>query len=245
MAEVSAKIETLYGESDGESDSEEYEILKRVKSKKRKKKKKINASSLPKIEQDVLWAELRTDFGKFKKGLPHVEIPTFESMRSIDSAVMQHKVFSRELKISHGIAKYRMYMAVALCVIEYSLKTFFSMDFDGFALAQWDKISEYEPILEELVAKNYSSKASEWPVEYRLAYTCGVNILLFVILKFIGSKFGPVFAKFAENFISGTKDMNIEGATAGGFDASSVIGAIMGALGGGGRPASREPEFDD
>jgi len=236
MTEVSAKIETLYDDSDDEESDEEFEILKRIKSKSKKKKKKPrkSASSLLQSEQDILWAELRTDFGTFAKALPHIEMPKVNTMSSIDSAIRQHKIFAREFKISQGLTTYKMYMFVILFAIEYSLKTFFSIDFDGFAMAQWDKISEYEPILRELVAKNYASKDSNWPVEYRLAYTCGINILLFFVVKFIGSKFGPVFAKFMESFISGSKKSGE------GFNFKAIINAISNKT-----PASREPEFDE
>lgn len=218
-------------------------------------KERPNYKNMNVDEQNNYRADFLNKFNVLRSYYPQSNIENPPEYYTIDQIHDLYECHVNRIMVTLSCNEYKVYLVITLLAMEVFFINVLKLDVQGFTLSQISKMSSYERLLIELGERNLIEKNSTWPIEIRILFVCGFNMLMFLAVKFFSNSIGgPQFELQVQNAIDGLTNMNLgsssisrdncgipivpgttqqessqkEGGGAGGFDLSGIINGFMG-----------------
>ena len=199
------------------------------------------------LEQEEVQAAcketFKSKFTNLKLNYPDrgIEYPEGKSLNKIHDAY--HAVI-KTIYVNMNLGQLQLGYIIVLMAIEFLCVKAFNIPLAGFTKMELKRMYRYNQLMVELGENLYSAGNSQWPIEWRILGTLGMNIVIFVSLKFLaqyvgGESMTEVIRNAVDKVLDNpvTKD-NIENGTATGKSTTadglgSMMEGMMGGDGGG------------
>lgn len=142
---------------------------------------------------------------------PNSKIPEFTIHSDPNVMEQKYEMLTKKLSLVSSIENWKRYMIIFVMVSEVLLGKVFNFDMEGFAQQQIISMSTYDKLLVEIAEKNYDITGnSKWSPEIKLFFMLTMNIVIFVVSKFISNKTGSNIIESINNIINGNNKINNE-----------------------------------
>jgi hypothetical protein len=178
------------------------------------------------FENDILTDEDKINdfifkFSVLRERNSNIKIPKLigDNKRDLKRLQIMYNRVMGKMGAKSKAGTYKLVLVVMCMLLQWGCTYFGLESMDGFAQDQYNKMTQYESLLEELGEKNYGSIAGKLPVELKLVGLVILNAVIF----FIGNQ----ISNGSFNFTGDSED----GESGGGM--LGMLGSVMGMFSGG------------
>jgi hypothetical protein len=148
--------------------------------------------SLSLIEQAHHRASFVTRFNTLRRSWPDANIPFVDMNKSLGEIHVEYDTYINDIHVTRCVNKYKFWMVILWVSVEVFARRM-DLDMEGFALAAYESMSDYDRLLIELGEINNQNvqltvngtAASNWPIEVQLIYNTLYYAAGFLLLKFL------------------------------------------------------------
>ncbi len=124
-----------------------------------------------------------------KRMHPTAQIPEFTVYSDPKIMAQKYEMLAKKLSLDSNVENWKRYMIIFVMGCEVVLGKM-NFDMEGFAQQQIMSMNTYDSLLVEMAEKSYIPTGSKWPVELRLCSMILINVVLFIVSKFIMKRTG-------------------------------------------------------
>lgn len=203
---------------------------------------KIDYNLEPEEVRNACIETFKSKFHNLKLNYPEQDIvyPEGKSLNKIHDTY--HSII-KSIYVNMNLGQIQLGYIIVLMAIEFACVKAFNIPIAGFTKMELKRMYRYNQLMVELGEAFYSTGGSKWPLEWRVAGTLVMNVVIFVALKFLsqyvgGESMTEVIRNAVDKVLDNpvTKD-NIESGTAnttGTKTADGLSSMMEGMMGGGG-----------
>jgi chemotaxis protein histidine kinase CheA len=147
--------------------------------------------------------EFRIKFGILRRNFKEYDIPPLDENEPLEHIHARYDRYIRHIHISGAADSYRNYLLIYFIILEVIATQLLGLPANGYTMAQLNNMTNYERMMLELGEKWYQPEGEEWPVEYRLVFASLFNLLLFIIMRWLGKFVGDGVAQMIINTVIG------------------------------------------
>jgi hypothetical protein len=242
--------------------SHRVKIKRKIRRRKKRKSDDENVSLFEDLSPEDA-ARMRTRyeirFQSLREKYKYMNIPALDENIKLDEVHNTFMEYYRLMMVQSTANQYKIYLSLAFLGLEVLCIKIFNLRFGGFTNSQLQSFSQYDSILLDVADMLTGEGDGEWPWYMRFMFVIGLNILVFVGLKYVGDWVGEGIATSLQSFImklinrkppeideDGIPEIPDE-PTIGGINIMDMVGNLAGFFGGGGekKPARRRPRFTE
>ena len=116
-----------------------------------------------------------------------VEFPEGKSLNKIHDTY--HGII-KSIYVNMNLGQLQLGYIIVLMAIEFVCVKAFNIPMAGFTKMELKRMHRYNQLMVELGENLYSTGGSQWPLEWRILSAMGMNVIIFIALKFLAQYVG-------------------------------------------------------
>lgn len=161
----------------------------------------------PSVSDERFLARYRAKLSVFREAYPKMMIPEIESTNSRSEILGIYDEYVKRIRIDYSVTRNSQYLLALWLIVETMGIALFNLPIDGYTKEQFKHMRKYHMLLVEIGERKFENgDNSEWPAEYQIIITAGLNATLFLIVKMLSS-----YTNLSEETIQNLTNMFMSG----------------------------------